>query len=98
RTHGRAESKIAVEGGVGQRLQPHAIAHQPCGSSSQIENGKCKHAAKPRQAADAPRLVSMQYEFRVRPVTKAISQRLEFGRGSSPVIDFAVVANPDVPR
>src|SRR5689334_19092725 len=46
RAHGGTESKLTIETRINQRLQSHAVAHQPGDAFAKIEDGEGKHAAQ----------------------------------------------------
>ena len=95
--HRRSERQRSIDFRVDERLQPHPVADEMHATGPEVDQREGEHPAESgQQALDAPGLVGVQDEFGVGARAEAHPARLEAARVGWPVVDLAVVRNPDL--
>ena len=97
RAHEGAERQVLAHARVDERLLAHAVARQVGFCVARVQDREREHAAQAlEQPIDPPGLVASQDELGVRARVKARPRRAQIVGGRLPVVDLAVVDDPDV--
>ena len=94
RSNLRSKNEILIRLVIVQRLDSHGISRQKKPLSYYVPEGKCEHAAQPRQARLAPHAISGQNHFSVGMTLELDAGPFEFLSKFAEVVDLAVEDDP----
>ena len=81
---------------IDDRFEPETIADHENHAPTKVTDRDGEHAAEPLQEVDSPMFVCMQNELGIGTSTEMKPFVPQHGRVRAPVVDFAVVGDPDI--
>ena len=94
----RAEEQRSVAVQVVERFDPVAVAGEMEPAASVVPQGKGEHAVEALDAPDAPLLVSVEEDLRIRAGPEFVAEPLQPTPQLTEVVDLAVVDEPEALR
>src|SRR5205823_14845688 len=82
---------------VVERLLADPVASENEPACSPVPECECKHAAQPGDDLRPPGVPAVDDDLGIAAAAKGITELLEVAADLSEVVDFPVIANPDVP-